>query len=300
MILCIKVRCKGKPSTRLEINNDSIEKSKESQQSDSNTRMKMGIGNDLLFCLSLTVLLYSSTTFLKLSDFDQLDTNCLIQGFCSNILETSITAWVLSISYNNYISTKVTLFSQIESKRTYYLLYSVLIPTVLGLLPLASHSYGPSGAWCWIAFNTNAFWPTFWAYFFYAYSILNYIAVVYLVLQTHRYFWVRYNDIKERLNTKKEVDFLRKFLVIIWVIPCILFLNKIAGFFNRGYETVLGRQSSVLFCMQGVLTTLQGFFLCIVYMYFFRKVIVNYLCCCFVCKKPRRKSLRIDLLNEEV
>ena len=150
LYLCVKVRFKiSKKNAELpEANQMEMENYKS---------IKMGYGNDLIFCLSISELICAVFSFIKSdSIFTNInDSICIVQGLFSNLFEISSICWTTAISVSILLATKSTEISKIPRYYCYFFIYSYVLPVILSIGPLLTNSYGPAGAWCWMDLRDN-------------------------------------------------------------------------------------------------------------------------------------------------
>jgi hypothetical protein len=269
--LCSQVRCKKKTQSELP---------KSSKIEEENYKsLKMGYGNDLIFCLSVSEFLCSIVAFVKSdSIYDSIssDSVCVAQGFLSNLVEISSICWTSVISASILLATMSPEVSKIPRYYTYFFLYSIGVPIILSVGPLLTQSYGPAGAWCWMDMrDNNDNVGQFWAILIYIFNWVNIIFNFIAIIRSIRYFNIRAFEVKEQ--NERESNFLRSYCVVLKFFPIILIICWLPATINRLYNFLTDDENVVLYSLHAFFTYLQGFLNSLVYSFYYRNIFR--LCC---------------------
>jgi hypothetical protein len=257
--------------------------SQASSQKDTNhteyKRLKMGLGHNLIFLLSMSDFIYGISAFIKMSGFTHkevdsniVDSHCVAQGFLINFSEVSSICWTSMIAFMIYLGTfkDITKISKIYF---YFFLYSYGLPLVLSIGPLITESYGPAGAWCWMNtqnLGNHAAWV--WALIIYIFTWVNIIFNIYAVVKTINYFEIRAFETREEGN-KKEYNFLKNFCIVLKFFPMILIVCWIFPTINRIYTFFSHHQNIYLYSLHIFFSSSTGFMNSLVYSYYYRNLI---------------------------
>jgi hypothetical protein len=271
-------------------NSEAIVKGNQSERS----RLKMGLGSDLVFFLIFSNLCFCIASFLNFSFDDFLYPEkespvCISQGYIQNLFDMSAVAWTTCISRVTMFVTKKSVNEiKLMEKRFWLLVVYCFFPAVVfSSLPLMTHSYGPSGPWCWIDLQEKNSSSYIWITIINVYSYIHIIYISYATFISVKYFYNRKREIIEkRGKQEKEARFLKKYIFILIFYPVIALLTRLPSTINRLASLIFEKDFFVLYLLHCIFFPLTGFFNSIVNSYFYRKV--------FICQRKRRKEL-----NEE-
>ena len=286
--LCVTVRCRKKinlnksysESEEVEDKEEELGANKHSNLKDRVEKLKMGYGNDLLFCLSLADFFQGVAVFIDTGTFNPgvTDNLCIAQGFIFNFFVVSSVCWTSVIAYSILLGTSIEDVSKVPKYFTYFVIYGVLAPSILSFGPLISKSYGPATAWCWMHTrdpNDNLAW--LWSGVIYSFIWTNIIFNLIAVIKSASYFSQRSKEIENERS--KEAEFLRSYCTMLRIFPSILVICWIPATIDRIYIYATGTHNVVSSTVQGLFTALQGFFNAIVYSYYYRYLMKRALFC---------------------
>ncbi len=267
------------------------------QSNDQKQKLKMGFGQNLIFFLSISDLLYSIATFLNAnkSEITEIDSKCVAQGFLITFSETNSITWISMISLSIYLGTYGKDITKIKFIYFYFFLYSWGLSLILSVGPLFTSSYGPAGLHCWIKTldkTDDAAWA--WALTIYIVNWVNIIFNVFAIIKTIRYFKVRAFEVKEDNN--KEANFLRNYIIVLKFFPFIQTLCWLFPTINRLYIFISNKQSLVLFSFQYFFSSIQGLLDSMVYSYYYRAFIPCW--GCMFSSKSGESTKEVPVLNE--
>ena len=268
MFLCYQTRCLKNRS--YSVNQKST---KEEQEKQKYQKLKMGFGNDLIFCLSVSEFLISVFSFINppAINSDIIDKLCIAQGFLLNFFEISSLCWISAISFSILLGTMIKDPNNLSNSYIYLFIYSNLLPIILSFGPLITSSYGPAGTWCWM--NIRDYRDTkasIWAMIIYIVHFVHIVFNVVAIVLSIKHFKVRAFEIKE--ERKEESNFLRDYCIVLKFFPMILILCIIPGTINRAFGFFTRKENLVLYCLQSFFDSIQGFLDSIIYSYYYRNL----------------------------
>jgi hypothetical protein len=267
IFLCFQVRCKKQK----EIRTDFPKLSK--LQAERYKDLKMGYGNDLIFCLSISEFICSVVSFFKSNSIytSQTDTLCIVQGFLSNLFEISSICWTTTISISILLATRYSEIGKIPKFYCYFFLYSYLIPLILSVGPLLTNSYGPAGAWCWMDLRDNSDTVgLLWAIIIYVFHWLNIIFNFIAIVKAIQYFNIRAFEVREQ--NEKEANFLRNYCIVLKFFPIILIICWLPATTNRLYNFITDDENVILYSFHAFFSSFQGFLNSLVYSFYYRNL----------------------------
>ena len=292
IFLCFQVRCKKKSNKK--INLPKVSKIQEERYKD----LKMGYGNDLIFCLSLSEFICSVVSFIKSNSIltSNTDTLCIVQGFLSNLFEISSICWTTTISISILLATKSSEIGKIPKFYCYFFLYSYVLPSILSSGPLITGSYGPAGAWCWMNLRDNSDNISLtWAIIIYVFHWLNIIFNFIAIVKSIQYFNIRAFEIKEQ--NEKESNFLRNYCIVLKFFPIILIICWLPATNNRLYNFITDDENVVLYSFHAFFSSFQGFLNSLVYSYYYRNL---FRICCKAEESNEVKKMAEEEGNKEI
>ena len=278
--LCFQVRFK---KTRQSFGHSKSNQLEEEKYKD----LKMGYGNDLIFCLSISELISSIVSFIKSDSIitNVIDSTCIIQGVFSNIFEISSVCWTTAISVSILLATTSTEIGNLPKYYFCFFIYSYALPLILSIGPLMTNSYGPAGAWCWMNVRNNSDnVAMIWAFSIYFFHWLNIIFNFIVIIKTIRYFKIRAFEVQEK--NEKEANFLRNYCIVLKFFPIILIICWIPATTNRLYNLITDYENTTLYSIHAFFSSLQGFLNAIVYSFYYR----NLFRVCFKIKEVKEEN----------
>jgi hypothetical protein len=267
IFLCVQVRCHKKRTFSVS------ERSRDEETEKKYQNLKMGFGNDLIFCLSISDFIVSILAFLKSDAIynNKVDDVCITQGFLSNFFEISGICWTSAISFSILLGTKIKDPNLLSKSYIYLFLYSNILPSILSFGPLITNSYGPSGAWCWLNVTNNRDKPALiWGLIIYCFAWINIVFNIVAIILSINFFKVRAFEIQE--ERKEEFCFLRDYCIVLKFFPMILVICFIPATLNRIYSSVTEKDNTILYCFQAFFDYFQGFLNSLVYSYYYRNL----------------------------
>jgi hypothetical protein len=240
-------------------------------------RKKMGIGNDLIFCLILSNLGWCIGSFLGMDFYSAQDRSnplCIAQAFIQNFFDMSVICWTTLISRVTILGTKKVYadIRKMKVKMYLYFLYGYICPFLFSIGPYLTNSYGWAGAWCWIDLYKPDAYDYFWITSNYIFNWLNLFYIFYALIAASIYFSKRHKEIMADSSKYREQRFLNKYIVILRIFPIVLMITHLPGVANRCYSLFTASDSHILFICQSVAISLSGFFNSLLYSYFYRSV----------------------------
>ena len=136
-----------------------------------------------------------------------------------------------------------------------------------------TNSYGLVGAWCWINIKSKSTTIIIWSGVIYGFIWLNMAFQLYSTYKTIMYFRLRSKEIRNSNDKEKEREFIKKYILILILIPIILLVTKLPGSINRWYEVIVSEESTLLYTIHAFVSCLQGFLNSLAYSFFYRKLI---------------------------
>lgn len=238
---------------------------------------RIGIGNDLLFGYSISVIVNSIAFLVKTSYTESEkngdnDTGCLVQAFLKNFGSISMYAYIACIAHAFLVSISISSFKQINRLVIGYLTVCILLPLVFAIVPLLTDSYGFAVSYCMYEYNEDNIATRVLLIVSLIYNLISCVFQIICTVITHQHFSKRYKEIVDDKTRINEVKFIKQYRVLIWIVTVLLILYQIPNLLNLFTDVFLADYFEYLSFFQNLSIAYCGFFLNIVFIFYFRQI----------------------------
>lgn len=296
-ILCSKTRCKKKKNKNLLLSlmlnsdnpgsfSDNFEPINTSVNRWTNrkqkTKYRIGLGNDLLLGYAISSIVFSSSLLIKIyysSDSSEYGPFCKTQAFLKTFGGLSVFTWIFCVSHSFLLSVRLTDFEQIKIYFFIYPTISLVLPLIISLIPLFINEYGWGISICGFDLNSEgSTWFKILQSVVFVYNLIFLIFQLVCSIKVHFYFAQRFNEISNDPTKIKEINFIKHYRILIWVVPILMLIFVSTSMYNV-FTDMIGYNKEYFLNGHNILLSLSNFVMSTVFVFYFRQVLPLVFCC---------------------
>lgn len=239
-------------------------------------KLKIGLGNDLIFGYSTSNLIYNAGTFLVWSmsnvGTDTCPTSaCKMQGFLKTFGILSNFSWMSSISHCFLISTKLSNLRSVRYYAILYLILSVLVPLILSIYFYVDNRYTFTTFLCALRIDFTKILQL-------VYIVICFIINVYCSVTSRFYFKSRLEEIKQDESKQNEANIIEQYLIFLWLTPTIMFFAICTATTKIIYLFVGIIKVSFIVYFEACVISVFSCVIPVIYIFYFRQVLQEFKC----------------------